>query len=115
MTCNIKCDALRHHNGVDERHWEITTDNRLLPCCYFAQAWTYHNSSKNDTSEVRMWEKDQVLLTYTEENPEWNDITKRSIDDIIADDMYQNYIYHDGWNSNNPPPLCKLECSVEEE
>lgn len=83
------------------REWEVTTDGRLWPCCYYANLW---NESKMHL--------DPTLSKEFEKDPDWNDLSKHTLDEITKNPMYNSYIHPDGWNSENPPPVCKLECSV---
>jgi hypothetical protein len=87
-------------NLSGEREWEITVDGRLHPCCYYA----------NDWSEKRL--SDPQLKKEYEDNPDWNNLLKHSIDEIIQHPLYDIYIHHSGWNSDSPPPICVRECSV---
>lgn len=83
------------------REWEVTTDGRLWPCCYYANLW----------NENKM-HKDPVLAKSFQADPDWNDLTKHTLDEITKNIMYDSYIHNEGWDSDNPPPICELECSV---
>lgn len=86
------------HEGV--RDWEVTVDGKLWPCCYYANS--YQDGTLDDERVVQEFEKD----------PDWNDLTKNSLDQVVENPVFSEYIFVDGWNSDNPPPLCVLECSA---
>lgn len=100
MSCKIKCIAYRNNM----RDWEITTDGKLWPCCYYANSWVapYDNSLATDKKLNDAFAKD----------PDWNNVFKNGIDNVAEHEMYTDYIWIPGWESETPPPLCIKECSV---
>jgi len=107
----IKCAALRKNNqGQETRDWEITTDGRVFPCCYFVNCYTMHSQSDHQAGDVELWRNDKVLMEKFEKDPDWNKVPENNFDDIINDDFWWDYVYTKGWNSAEPPIICKKEC-----
>lgn len=106
----IICNAVRTTNkGNLVRDWEITADGKVWPCCYFANAWDRrHEPGNTDTSKLVA---DKRFKTYLIEHQDFNDLTQRSMDDIIEDKIYNTYIWYEGWDSETPPKICEIECS----
>lgn len=99
MSCKIKCIAFRENM----RDWEVTTDGKLWPCCYYSNSWEgKHRLILNDKKIMQEFEKD----------PDWNDITKYGLDAVVEHEIFNEYIWFPGWNSDSPPELCVRECSV---
>lgn len=96
MSCKIICNVF--HEGV--RDWEITSDGRLWPCCYYA------NSYQDGTLD------DEIILSEFQKDPDWNDLTKNSVDKVVENTVFSEYIFIPGWQSDNPPAICKRECSA---
>lgn len=103
--CKIHCDS----HEEDRREWEVTSDMRVWPCCYFANAWQMKNNPELPNAVLFM--SDEKLQEKMNRDPDWNNLKKKDLDEIIEDEMYQGYIYHEGWNSENPPLICKKECA----
>lgn len=90
---NISCSW--HSNK--ERKFYIDEDMKVLPCCYYA-------TSKN------LKKMDKYFFDYSEKNPDWNDLSKNSLEDIMANDIYQRHLWYPGWNGDNPSDLCIFKC-----
>ena len=43
-------------------------------------------------------------------DPDWNNLEHHSLDEIIEHEIFQTYIYNEGWNSNSPPKVCVNNC-----
>jgi hypothetical protein len=107
MTYNIRCmswhvDESDANNIPERRDWEINTDGKVWPCCKFISKIYSHNGLENLG--------DEKLKTLIENDPDWNNIYKHDIKDIINHWAYSEYIHPRGWNSNNPPDVCARLC-----
>lgn len=112
----IKCKALRTTDcGKLSRDWEVTTDGRVFPCCYFVNSYMRHMFSDDEKGEVELWRNDKKLMQKFKDNPNWNKFPENKFDDIINDDFWWNYVYTNGWNSDSPPLICKEECNEHED
>lgn len=103
--CRIQCDS----HEKDRREWEVTSDMRVWPCCYFANAWQMKNNPELPNAVLFM--SDETLQEKMTKDPNWNNLKEKNLDQIVEDEMFQKYIYHEGWNSDNPPLICKKECT----
>ena len=101
MSCKILCPIITHHeDGSWEREWEVTTDGRLHPCCYYANNWSERNF------------KDDKIEKEYKDNPDWNNLLEHTMEEVMAHPLYNEYIHFTGWESDNPPTVCVAECSV---
>lgn len=111
----IKCMAIRESSTgkrEESREWEVTTEGRVFPCCFFVNSYTNYTDNKEmQGGEVLLWKHDDILRKKFEQDPDWNNINVRDFDDIIQDEIYWNYIYYPGWESNDPPLICDEECN----
>ena len=103
--CKIHCDS----HEKEMREWEVTSDMRVWPCCFFANSWQMRDNPDLDNS--LLFNADRKLQEKMKNDPDWNNLKKRNLDEIIDDEMYQKYIYHEGWNSEEPPLICEKECA----
>lgn len=99
MSCKIKCIAVR--DGL--RDWEITADGQLWPCCYYGNAWAVKD---------QLLVNDNRIMQEFENDPDWNNVFVKKLDNVIEHNLYNDYIWNSGWNSENPPPICVKECAV---
>ena len=106
MKCEIKCMAV---NG-SIRDWEVTSDGRLWPCCYFANAWD--KRFDDESLESPRLFNDEKYIAVVNQDPNWNSLDHYTLDEIIKHDFYNNHIWYPGWESNSPSPICITECSV---
>ncbi len=106
MKCKINCIV----HTTKSREFEISSDARVWPCCYFVTAWEIRR--KLDDLSVQAFNDDIILQQRFSDDPDWNNLAVYSLDTILMDPIFTSYIHTDGWNSDNPPPICKLECSV---
>ena len=105
MPNNIKCmswegDESDTTADPKERRWEINTDGKVWPCCKFIP-YVYSQNKKLDDAEI-----DNLI----NQDPDWNNIYKHDIKDIINHWAYSEYIHPRGWNSENPPQICSRLC-----
>jgi hypothetical protein len=101
MKCKIKCMSLGLQDGV--RAWEVTNDGKLWPCCFYANAWL---------EQTPYVVEDADIMAAHNEDPNWNDLNVYTVKQIEQHDIYQRYIYHEGWDSDTPPRLCVEECAA---
>lgn len=104
--CNIMCDV----HGRKRREWEITSDGRVWPCCYFANAWDLRNNP--DVDVVPLLLEDEGWVVASTEDSDWNNLAVHPLDDIIEHSFFQETIFFPGWESDNPNGLCVKECGV---
>ena len=110
--CNIKCKAIDHHRDI--RRWEVTPDNKVWPCCFFSNAWA-KREVYNDKGRIKEYDsiafvEDEKLMNLMNNDPNWNNLEHHSLDEIIEHEIFQTYIYKEGWNSNSPPKVCVNNC-----
>ena len=108
--CNIFCSQ-HYHNY---REWEITSDGRVWPCCFYANAWdkrlaTDHNSFV----ETQRLLDDDIFWQLLQQDPDFNNLTIHSFDNIISHPIFNKHIYFEGWRSETPPTICVAECKVK--
>lgn len=110
--CNIKCKAIDHHRDI--RRWEVTPDNKVWPCCFFSNAWAkrevYNNKGRIKEYDSIAFVEDEKLMNLMNNDPNWNNLEHHSLDEIIEHEIFQTYIYKEGWNSNSPPKVCVNNC-----
>ena len=107
MKTKIRCDV---HVPGRRREWEISSDMRVWGCCYFANGWQLKTNPDNGLSQS--FNDDEVLAQRFKEDPDWNNLAVYDLDTIIEDRIYKHYIFTEGWESDNPPLVCKKECSI---
>jgi hypothetical protein len=93
------------------RGWEVTSEGKLWPCCYFANAWD-KRFSDNSHEPARLL-NDEKYIAVVNEDPNWNNLDHYTLDEIVQHDFYNNYIWYPGWESDNPSPICEQECGVQ--
>jgi hypothetical protein len=102
--CKIHC-----YSHMDEhREFDITSDGRVWPCCYYANLWDLRDDPETDLP-LKITD-DSELMELVEEDPDWNNLKKHSLEDIINHDIYWSHLYIEGWESDNPSPICAHEC-----
>ena len=89
----IECDW--HSNK--ERKFYVDENFRVLPCCFYVM------------NDQEMLEFDPKFKKYTEENPDWNNLKYKTIDEIINSEIYQDHLWYPGWE-NNPSLRCLKTC-----
>lgn len=108
---NIKCFAFENN----QRMWEVTSEGRVWPCCNFSNAWDKrHNKDSNgnvNDESARLF-NDKKIEKLLKDNPNWNHLEHNTLKEIINHDIYKTYIFKEGWESDNPPLLCKFNCCL---
>lgn len=117
MKQRIEC--IQH--SLKKRSWEVTPEGRVWPCCFFGNGWdkrlnkediTKLNPTGSDKEYMRLM-GDPEFKELMETDPTWNSLEHHSFDDIVNHTYYWNNAWFPGWESDNPPPICAFECSVE--
>ena len=49
------------------------------------------------------------------ERDNFNNLEKRTLDEVVNSEFYNNDVWHPGWESEDPPWICKYECTVKED
>lgn len=86
-----------------KRSFYVTEDLMLLPCCYYAD---FFHPGRKDLKDM-----DPVLYKKMQDDPDWNNLEKHTMEEIIENKFYQKYMYHEGWDSDSPSKVCIKECS----
>jgi len=72
----------------------VDLNNKIWPCC-----WLLTDRSQSI-----------YLKKLEEQNPDWNDITKNSMEVILAHDAFTKHFNTEGWESDSCDPVCIEEC-----
>ena len=108
--CNIECQAV----GPGLRRWEITPEGIVWPCCYFATTWDKIIAEEFEWDDnIPVMQNDKTIMDAFDKDPNWNNLEHKDMHEIIEHELFQKYIYHEGWESDNPPPLCVLNCKSQ--
>lgn len=76
----------------------VSLDNKLYPCC-----WLLTETPKS-----------HYLTELEKKDPDWNNLTKHSMELILKHDAFVNHFNVKGWNSSNCDPVCIEECEVDD-
>lgn len=106
MKCKISCNV----HSKTSREWEITPDGKVWPCCYFANGWDSRHDP--DSLDNKLLMSDKKVKQLIENEPDWNNLEKHTLSEIIQHDIFQQHIYFPGWESDEPSPVCVQECGV---
>lgn len=52
------------------------------------------------------------MFELLQADPNWNSLEKHSLNDITEHTIYKTHLWFDGWESDNPSPICVEECEV---
>ena len=94
----IKLDS--DSDGGKRKEWAVDQAGKLWPCCVWIQGWDHSMAIRQDDK----------LAEMLKANPNFNDLNKYTWEEITNNPIYKSYINFDGWNSDNPPPMCIKEC-----
>ena len=103
MKCKIDCPTHSH----DLREFEITPEGRVWPCCYYANAWEKKTDPNSDEAKTML--KDGIWEVL-KKDPNFNHLDHYSLKEIINNPYYQERTFYPGWESDNPPYICELNC-----
>lgn len=110
MKCKITCPS---HSDTN-REFEITPEGRVWPCCYYANAWEKRfalvNKDGGDGWQEAKTFLDDEIYQVMKEDPKFNHLDHNELDDIMQHKIFWERIYTPGWESDNPPHICKLNC-----
>ena len=108
MKCKITCPS---HSDT-EREFEITPEGRVWPCCYYANAWEKRFSlvNKDGGDQEAQTFLDDEIYQVMKEDPTFNHLDHYELNDIMQHKIFWERIYTPGWESDNPPHICKLNC-----
>tara|TARA_R110000744_G_scaffold253260_1_gene368926 strand:+ start:604 stop:945 length:342 start_codon:yes stop_codon:yes gene_type:complete len=109
MSYNIICPFMLEYT-VD--HVQLSQNGTVWPCCKYSQAFEDFTSSHDQqSSDAKTLASDVILQAEFDKDKHWNDLKYHELDDILENDIFKKYIATDGWNSDNPPLLCKKHCN----
>lgn len=106
MKCKIVCPVHKDSS----REWEITAEGRVWPCCFFGNAWDKRLNYNN--IETKLLKEDTIVWNLLKTDPEWNSLNTYSLEEIVDHEIFWTHIWKQGWESDNPPPICEKECGV---
>ena len=89
---------------------DITIDGRVWPCCDYCNASEQIGTLGDDNYLFR---HDEIIQKAYREDPDWNNLKKKTLDEIQSHYIFKTYLNQSGWESDNPPPLCVYSCSVD--
>ena len=104
--CNIKCMSMDFQDDdgtTSRREWEITADGKVWPCCKFVVDLYPGN-------EIHATNQDKKIMNLINDDPDWNNLFKRPLSEILNHHMYTDYISPTGWTSDSPPLPCQEYC-----
>ena len=107
MSYNIICPFIQRNTIV---HVQLSQDGTVWPCCKYSQAFEDFNGNSN-RSDAKTLASDAILQAEFDKDKTWNDLNYHDLDDILENNIFKKYIAPEGWNSENPPLLCKKHCS----
>ena len=79
-------------HSSERRDFYVDEDMKVLPCCF------YVGGMKRTP--------DPVFEKFTENNPDWNDLSKHTMEEIANTEMYQKHF----WLFENPSEICIRNC-----
>jgi len=86
----------------------VTADSRVWPCSNFTSADIQpHNFNKKHP----LLEDDPYLKELMETDPDWNNLDKRSMNEITSHPFFVKHLSTENWNSDNPPDMCLRCCN----
>ena len=91
-----------------KREFEITSDGRVWPCCYYANLWQLRDDP-DEEADVRLSD-DSEVMKLLEKEPDWNNLAIHSLEDIVNHDIYWSHFWTGGWEGDDPSPICAHEC-----
>ena len=111
MSCKIYCQL---HNK-EERDYNITAEGRVWPCCFFSNAWDKRLNQHfpgMSLLEVDRFKSDKKLMSYVEEDFDFNNLNVYDLDTVLSHELFTDYAFYDGWDSDTPPVICEFQCGV---
>ena len=85
--------------------WDSSIDGRLWPCCNFVNAWDQPHSG--DGVILR---DDPDFKKAMQEDPDFNNMGKKKVKQIIEHDYFAKRTFLEGWESDNCPEVCAKNC-----
>ena len=111
MSYNITCPFMQK-NTLE--HIQIQQDGTVWSCCKYSQAHEDVHGIENGiqvSGASKIIASDVILQAEFYKDAHWNDLNYHELDDILENHIFKKYIAPEGWNSENPPLLCKTHCS----
>ncbi len=104
MKKTIVPECLNHsydaNSTSDRREWEVDEGGKLWPCCVWIRGWDW----------ILDRFPDKKLEELLKSDPNFNDLGKYTWEEIMENPIYKSYINSEGWDSENPSPVCIFEC-----
>ena len=91
----IKCA----YHSLKNRQWYISEEMRVYPCCFYVEQDILGLIELTDPKFVKLCKSD----------PDWNNLEKHPMEEIINHPMYQHDIWYPGWESD-PSRICIKQC-----
>jgi len=99
---NITC----YSYAPTDNKFTVSEDGTVWPCAMYAATHlsTHERGQRNPISD------DEDIVNLRKINPDWNNLNKTPLEDIVNHDYFVNRVSPVGWHSDNPPPLCIAHC-----
>ena len=59
---------------------------------------------------IMVMQRNHGVIKY---DSHWNMLSHHTLEEIIAHEVFQSYIFTPGWNSDNPPTVCSKNCTIK--
>tara|TARA_R110000851_G_scaffold193340_1_gene344078 strand:- start:577 stop:912 length:336 start_codon:yes stop_codon:yes gene_type:complete len=99
---NITCQAF----FPNDNKFTVSEDGTVWPCCYYAAT----HISASEPNQRNPISDDEDIVNLRKTDPDWNNLNKRPLEEIINHDYFVNRVSPVGWHGDNPPPLCIEYC-----
>jgi len=85
----------------------VTHDSRVWPCTkYTSPDLQPLGADKNHP----LLEDDPYLKELMETDPDWNNLDKRNMNQIMSHPFFVEHISEENWKSDFPPDMCRRCC-----
>lgn len=111
MAGKIKCMTWNSKKQI--RDWEVTSEGKVWPCCFWANGWEKRLDPQS--GEAKRLAGDPKFRKQMMKDPDFNNLEKHTLDEVVNSEFYTNDVWHPGWNSEEPPWICKYECTVKDD
>jgi hypothetical protein len=102
---NITCDVVWQTGEKNIREYKLSPSYRIWPCNYFVLHCD--DFDREESNNI----VDPVIQKLQQQDPDWNNILKNKAETILKHNVFTNYAWTSGWNSDNPSPICLQCCS----
>lgn len=107
IICNVRRFESRRNPDEKVSGWEVDEHGKLWPCCVYGNLQYGNVNEKIDN-----YKRDPYFHEEMAKDPDFNNLTMHTAKKIMAHPLYAKYINEEGWNSENPPPICVETCGI---